>query len=101
MAKKSKEFSTVQASIDLIFAMEDAIKNMTAEVRKQPDQDLTGAARKSELQAIKETALACKELIVERQKLMQMIEELETTGGLDSKEKDFKSGFAEKFAANK
>jgi hypothetical protein len=41
--------------------------------------------------------LACKELIVERQKLEQLVGDLEESGGIEE-EKDFKGGFAERNA---
>jgi hypothetical protein len=95
--RKEVKFTTAQAAKNLISAMEAAINNMTEEIRKPVDTELTGSARKAELQAIKETALACKELIVERQKLEQLIGDLEESGGFEE-EKDFKGGFAERMA---
>jgi hypothetical protein len=95
--RKEVKFTTAQAARNLISAMEAAINNMTEEIRKPVDTDLTGSARKAELQAIKETALACKELIVERQKLEQLIGDLQESGGFEE-EKDFKGGFAERMA---
>ena len=97
MRKAVKGFTTVDAARNLISAMEAAINNMTEEIRKPVDPDLTGSARKAELQAIKDTALACKELIVERQKLEQLVGDLEESGGFEE-EKDFKGGFAERNA---
>ena len=91
------KFTTANAAKNLISAMEAAIQNMTEEIRKPVDPELTGSARKAELQAIKDTALACKELIVERQKLEQLIGDLEESGGFEE-EKDFKGGFAERMA---
>lgn len=91
------KFTTVAAARNLISAMEAAIQNMTEEIRKPVDPDLTGSARKAELQAIKDTALACKDLIVERQKLEQLVGDLEESGGIEE-EKDFKGGFAERMA---
>lgn len=91
------KFTTVDAAKNLISAMEAAINNMTEEIRKPVDPDLTGSARKAELQAIKDTALACKELIVERQKLEQLVGDLQESGGFEE-EKDFKGGFAERNA---
>jgi hypothetical protein len=41
--------------------------------------------------------LACKELIVERQRLEQLVGDLEESGGFEE-EKDFKGGFAERNA---
>jgi hypothetical protein len=91
------KFTTANAAKNLISAMEAAIQNMTEEIRKPVDPELTGSARKAELQAIKDTALACKELIVERQKLEQLIGDLQDSGGIEE-EKDFKGGFAERMA---
>ena len=97
MRKAVSKFTTVDAARNLISAMEAAINNMTEEIRKPVDPDLTGSARKAELQAIKDTALACKELIVERQKLEQLVGDLKESGGFEE-EKDFKGGFAERNA---
>jgi hypothetical protein len=94
---KAVKFTTVQAARNLIEAMEQAIHNMTEELKKPVDPDLTGAARKSELSALRDTALACKELIVERQKLEQLVGDIEESGSFE-KEKDFKGGFAERMA---
>jgi len=94
---KAVKFTTVSAARNLISEMEAAISNMTEEIRKPVDPDLTGSARKAELQAIKDTALACKELIVERQKLEQLVGDIEESGSFE-KEKDFKGGFAERMA---
>jgi len=95
--RKEVKFTTANAAKNLISAMEAAIQNMTEEIRKPVDPELTGSARKAELQAIKDTALACKELIVERQKLEQLIGDLEESVGFEE-EKDFKGGFAERMA---
>ena len=91
------KYSTVQAAAELVEAMEVAIRNMTAEVKKPVDPDLTGSGRKAELQAIKETALACKEMIVERQKLQQLISDIHSNGEIEE-ERDYKSGFAERYS---
>ena len=55
-----------------------AINNMIDEVKKPVDPEINGSARKAELQSIKQTATDCKELIVERQRLEQMIKDLQT-----------------------
>jgi len=78
-------------------SMEVAINNMIDEIRKPVDPDINGSARKAELQSIKQTAKDCKELIVERQRLEQMINELNENGTIE-KEKDYSGGFAEKFS---
>lgn len=95
--QRKKKFTTIQAAQNLIEAMEQAIHNMTEELKKPVDPELTGAARKSELSALRDTALACKELIVERQRLEQLVGDLQESGGFEE-EKDFKGGFAERNA---
>lgn len=80
-----------------MFSMEEAIDNMIQEVKKPIDQDISGSARKAELQSVKQTAIDCKELIIERQKLAEMIKSLEDNGTIEDK-KEFGGGFAEKHA---
>ena len=77
--------------------MEEAIGNMIQEVKKPIDQEISGSARKAELQSVKQTAIDCKELIIERQKLAEMIKSLEDNGTIEDK-KDFGGGFAEKYS---
>jgi len=96
MAIKTK-FTTLQAAQNLVEAMEQAINNMTEELKKPVDPELTGSARKAELSALKDTALACKELIVERQRLEQLVLDLAEHKGI-SEDRDFKAGFAERNA---
>lgn len=91
-----KKFTTLEASKRLMNSMAIAIDNMIEEVKKPVDQEITGSARKAELQAIKDTALACKELIIERQKLEELVSSLGDNGEI-SKEIDYRGGFAEKF----
>lgn len=93
----SKKFSTSDASIRLMNSMEVAINNMIEEVKKPVDPEINGSARKAELQSIKQTAIDCKELIVERQKLEQLIKELEDNGKIED-QKDYSGGFAEQFS---
>ena len=78
-------------------SMEIAINNMIEEVKKPVDPDISGSARKAELQSIKQTATDCKELIIERQRLEQMIKDLLDTGKIDEA-KDYTGGFAERFS---
>ena len=59
--------------------MEIAINNMIEEVKKPVDPDISGSARKAELQSIKQTATDCKELIIERQRLEQEKEQKMTS----------------------
>lgn len=94
--RREIKFTTADAARNLIYAMEQAIRNMTEELKKPIDPELTGSARKAELSATRDTALACKELIVERQKLEELVASLDENGGL-AEESDYRGGFAEKF----
>ena len=90
------KFTTISASESLMKSMEAAINNMIDEIKKPVDPDINGSARKAELQSIKQTATDCKELIIERQRLEQMIKDLKTSGKIDEA-KDYTGGFAERF----
>ena len=70
---------------------------MIQEIKKPVDSEINGSARKAELQSIKQTAIDCKELIVERQKLEQMVKELNENGQIEE-DKDYSGGFAERFS---
>lgn len=96
MSTKVK-FTTLDASARLMQSMEVAINNMIEEVKKPVDPEAGGSARKAELQAVKQTAVDCKELIIERQKLEQMIKELSENGKIEE-DKDYSGGFAERFS---
>lgn len=78
-------------------SMQVAIDNMIDEVRRPVDPEAGGSARKAELQSIKQTAIDCKELIIERQKLEQMVKQLKDNGEIEE-EKDYSGGFAERFS---
>jgi len=77
--------------------MEIAIDNMIEEIKKPVDPEINGSARKAELQSIKQTATDCKELIIERQRLSQMVKDLEVSGDIKDI-KDYSGGFAERFS---
>tara|TARA_R110002124_G_scaffold74898_4_gene201192 strand:- start:2590 stop:2880 length:291 start_codon:yes stop_codon:yes gene_type:complete len=91
------KFTTVSASQRLMQSMEIAIDNMIEEIKKPVDPEINGSARKAELQSIKQTATDCKDLIVERQRLAQMVKDLETSGEI-SGARDYSGGFAERFS---
>ncbi len=91
------EFTTISAAKRLMNSMEVAIDNMIEEVKKPVDPEAGGSARKAELQSIKQTAIDCKELLVERQRLEQMVKELNDNGEIE-KDKDYSGGFAERFS---
>jgi|TARA_R110000803_G_scaffold203575_2_gene269196 hypothetical protein len=77
--------------------MEIAINNMIDEIRKPVDSELSGSQRKAELQSIKQTATDAKELLIEYQRLEQMVRELQETGGIEAQQ-DYSGGFAERFS---
>ena len=91
------KFTTISAAERLMESMEVAINNMIEEVKKPVDPEAGGSARKAELQSIKQTAIDCKELLVERQRLEQMVKDLRDNGEIE-KEKDYSGGFAERFS---
>ena len=93
---KSK-FTTISASERLMKSMEVAINNMIVEVKKPVDPEINGSARKAELQSIKQTATDCKELIIERQRLEQMVKDLKNNGEINEGG-DYSGGFAERFS---
>ena len=70
---------------------------MIDEIKKPVDPEINGSARKAELQSIKQTATDCKELLVERQRLEQMIKDLQTDGSIEEV-KDYSGGFAERYS---
>jgi len=71
--------------------------SMAIAIKKPVDSEVNGSARKAELQSIKQTAIDCKELIIERQKLEQMVKELKENGQIEE-DKDYSGGFAERFS---
>ncbi len=91
------KFTTISAAQRLMKSMEVAINNMIDEVKRPVDPEAGGSARKAELQSIKQTAIDCKELLVERQRLEQMVKDLKSNGSIEQ-EKDYSGGFAEKFS---
>ena len=92
-----KKFTTIDAAQRLMNSMEAAINNMIDEIKKPVDPEINGSARKAELQSIKQTATDCKDLIVERQRLEQMIKDLQSNGEI-GEAKDYAGGFAERFS---
>lgn len=96
-SRSKQKFTTIDAASRLLESMEHAINNMIEEIRKPVDKELSGSQRKAELQSIKQTATDARELLQERQRLEQMIKELQQTGGI-ADEQDFSGGFAERFS---
>lgn len=92
-----KKFTTIEAAERLMRSMEIAINNMIDEIKKPVDPEINGSARKAELQSIKQTATDAKELLVERQRLEQMIKDLNSNGSIQEA-KDYSGGFAERYS---
>ena len=97
MRKSTKGYDNVQTAVRLMEAMQIAIENMIVEIQKPVDQELTGSQRKAELQSIKQTAVDAKELIVERERLEQLIKTLRDNDEI-KEERDYSGGFAEQFS---
>lgn len=97
MPRLQKKYDSVQTAQRLVEAMQIAIENMIQEIQKPVDQDLSGSQRKAELQAIKQTAVDAKELIVERERLEQLIKTLKDNGELQE-QRDYSGGFAEQYS---
>ncbi len=94
---RSKKYNNIDTAVRLMQAMQIAIENMIQEIQKPVDQELSGSQRKAELQSIKQTAVDAKELIVEREKLEQLIKGL-TQDGEIKEERDYSGGFAEQYS---
>lgn len=94
---RSKKYNNIDTAVNLMQAMQIAIENMIQEIQKPVDQELSGSQRKAELQSIKQTAVDAKELIVEREKLEQLIKGLQQDGGI-KEERDYSGGFAEQYS---
>jgi len=97
MRKSTKGYDNVQTAVRLMEAMQIAIENMIVEIQKPVDQELTGSQRKAELQSIKQTAVDAKELIIERERLEQLIKTLRDNDDI-KEERDYSGGFAEQFS---
>jgi len=94
---KSKKYNNIDTAERLMQAMQIAIENMINEIQKPVDQELSGSQRKAELQSIKQTAVDAKELIVERERLEQLIKGLKQDGEI-KEEQDYSGGFAEQYS---
>ena len=94
---RSKKYNNIDTAVNLMQAMQIAIENMIQEIQKPVDQELSGSQRKAELQSIKQTAVDAKELIVERERLEQLIKGLQQDGEI-KEERDYSGGFAEQYS---
>jgi len=97
MHKSKNSFDNIGTANRLIAAMEIAIENMIQEIQKPVDQELSGSQRKAELQSIKQTAIDAKELIIERERLQTLINQLHEHGEI-TEQKDYSGGFAEQYS---
>mgnify|MGYP005999269579 CR=1 FL=1 len=89
--------TTLQYAVELLDSTESAIENLIEEIRKPVDKEVSGSARKAELQSIKQTAVDAKEMLQIRQQLEEMIKNLSEGGEIED-EIDFNAGFAERFS---
>tara|TARA_Y100000114_G_scaffold55628_1_gene50868 strand:- start:227 stop:520 length:294 start_codon:yes stop_codon:yes gene_type:complete len=94
---KSKKYNNIATAERLMQSMQIAIENMIQEIQKPVDQELSGSQRKAELQSIKQTAVDAKDLIVERERLDQLIKGLKKSGEI-KEERDYSGGFAEQYS---
>jgi hypothetical protein len=94
---RSKKYNNIDTAERLMQTMQIAIENMINEIQKPVDQELSGSQRKAELQSIKQTAVDAKELIVERERLEQLIKGLKQDGEI-KEERDYSGGFAEQYS---
>jgi hypothetical protein len=94
---KSKKYNNIATAERLMESMQIAIENMIQEIQKPVDQELSGSQRKAELQSIKQTAVDAKDLIVERERLAQLIKGLKQNGEI-KEEREYSGGFAEQFS---
>jgi len=97
MRKSKNSFDNIGTANRLIAAMEIAIENMIQEIQKPVDQELSGSQRKAELQSIKQTAIDAKELIIERERLQTLINQLHEHGEI-TEQKGYSGGFAEQYS---
>ena len=89
--------TTLQYAVELLDSTESAIENLIEEIRKPVDKEVSGSARKAELQSIKQTAVDAKEMLQIRQQLEEMITNISEGGEIED-EIDFNAGFAERFS---
>lgn len=94
---KSKKYNNIATAERLMESMQIAIENMIQEIQKPVDQELSGSQRKAELQSIKQTAVDAKDLIIERERLAQLIKGLKQNGEI-KEEREYSGGFAEQFS---
>jgi len=97
MRRSQNKYDNVATARNLMESMQIAIENMIQEIQKPVDQELSGSQRKAELQSIKQTAVDAKELIIEREKLQQLVKTLEEKGELKDAQ-DYSGGFAEQYS---
>jgi len=83
---------------ELLEATQGAIDSYISDIRRGVSADAEGSARKNELQSIKEAFMNCKDLIVEYEKLEARLGEGQVRTMEEPELKDFKPGFAEKYA---
>jgi hypothetical protein len=97
MARSKSKYDNIATAKNLRSSMQIAVHNMIEEIKKPVDNELSGSQRKAELQAIKQTAVDAKELIIEIEKTTAIINSLTKDGTIEGA-KDYSSGFAEQYS---
>jgi hypothetical protein len=93
----SKVKSTYDYAVELRHSVALAIDNLIGEIRKPVDNELSGSARKAELQSIALATTDAREMLRTLQELDETIKSLSEGGEIED-EADFGAGFAEKFS---
>jgi queuine/archaeosine tRNA-ribosyltransferase len=94
---RKRQFNTANEMQDFLEAMETAIRTMVQEIQKPVDPDISGSARKAELQSIKQTAQDCRDMFRMRMEVENMLNEIRQGGDIEDS-RDFSAGFAEQFS---
>jgi hypothetical protein len=95
---KRVDWSVKRKMQELLQATQGAIDSYISDIRRGVSAEAEGSARKNELQSIKEAFMNCKDLIVEYEKLEARLKEDHVKGAEEDEARDFKPGFAEKYA---
>lgn len=74
-----------------------ALSNLISEIRKPVDEELSGSARKAELQSIAIATTDARDMLKTLQELDEMIKTIGEGGGIED-DIDYAGGFAEKFS---
>jgi len=99
MKKDKKQYvkSTLDYAVEMRDSVAYALNNLIMEIRKPVDEELSGSARKAELQSIAIATTDAKTMLRTLQDLDEMIRSLGEGEDLED-DVDYAGGFAEKFS---